>query len=355
MKSVIHVITTISRGGAENQLLVLAKEQIQEGFEVSVAYLKGEPELREEFENLGIKVIPDLASLRLIWQPLALRRVVAGKKCVVHAHLPRAEIVAFFVPSRFTLVVSRHNAEPFFPGAPKLFSNLISIAVTMRARSVIAISQAVKEFVIRRGEILNHSKINVVLYGYYQTLNEKTRLESPSLSFSRFGTISRLTDQKDIPTMLQALKIVKMKNTEASLSLIGAGPLQAELEALTRELGLSASVNFLGRAGKVIEYLRGLDAFILTSKYEGFGLVLLEAMDAGVPIVASRASAIPEVLGHDFPGLCEPGNHNDFASKLLRLSDPSYRDLFLQMQEVRLQMFDAPTMSMKITNAYYNQ
>jgi glycosyltransferase involved in cell wall biosynthesis len=352
---VIHVITTISRGGAENQLLVLAKEQIKEGFEVRVAYLKGEPELREEFENLGIKVISDLASVGLIWQPLVLRRVVARKKCVVHAHLPRAEIVAFFVPSRITFVVSRHNAEPFFPGAPKVFSNLLSIAVTMRARSVIAISQAVKEFIIKRGEILNHSKIKVVLYGYYQTINQKTRLESPSLSSSRFGTISRFTEQKDIPTMLQALKEVRMKNTDASLSLVGAGPLQDALEALTRELGLWGSVNFLGRTDKVIEYLRGLDAFILTSKYEGFGLVLLEAMDAGVPIVASRTASIPEVLGNDFPGLCEPGDYNDFASKLMRLSDPNYRDLFLHMQEVRLQMFDATTMSMRINHSYYTQ
>jgi glycosyltransferase involved in cell wall biosynthesis len=354
LKPVIHVITTINRGGAENQLLVLVKQQIQEGLEVAVAYLKGTPELRNEFENLGVEVISDLALVGLIRQPLALRKIVAGKRYIVHAHLPRAEIVSFFVPSKFTLVVSRHNAEPFFPGAPKWISNALSIAVTLRARKVVAISRAVKEFIIQRGEILNQSKINVVLYGYHQIIDKEIRFGSPSLSISRFGTISRLTEQKDIPTMLRTLERIKLKNPEVTLDLVGSGPLKARLERLTKELGLWESVNFLGRTDKVIEYLRGLDAFILTSKYEGFGLVLLEAMDAGIPIVASRTSAIPEVLGDDFPGLCEPGDHNEFASKILRLSEPNYRKLFLQMQEVRLQMFDAPTMSAKIRNAYYS-
>ena len=68
MKKVIHVITTVSRGGAENQLLILAREQISNGWQVSVIYLKDKPELIEEFRIIGVEVIIDCASKSVIRQ-----------------------------------------------------------------------------------------------------------------------------------------------------------------------------------------------------------------------------------------------------------------------------------------------
>ena len=81
--------------------------------------------------------------------------------------------------------------------------------------------------------------------------------------------------------------------------------------------------------------------------------MLLEAIDAGIPIVASRNSAIPEVLGRDFPGLCETESYSDFAEKIIRLLNPDYRQLVLQHQEKRLPLFDASKMGEKIRNIYF--
>ena len=67
MIKVLHVITTINRGGAENQLLVLVREQIKSGMEVSVLYLKGDPELEQDFSNAGAKVLHDIANHQFIW------------------------------------------------------------------------------------------------------------------------------------------------------------------------------------------------------------------------------------------------------------------------------------------------
>jgi glycosyltransferase involved in cell wall biosynthesis len=131
--------------------------------------------------------------------------------------------------------------------------------------------------------------------------------------------------------------------------------LESQLKALSIELGLENSVHFLGRTDKIIEFLSGLDVFLLTSKYEGFGLVLLEAMDAGIPIIASRNSAIPEVLGTDFPNLCETGNDEEFAEKILRLNDLEYRSTVLALQANRLVIFDAPSMARKIYEVYFGE
>lgn len=347
-----HLITTISRGGAENQLLILVKEQIKQGLEVHVVYLKGEPELRNDFESSGAMVHSDLSKLFPLFQPIRFRSLIKGKNAIVHAHLPRAELVALFTCTKFKFFVSRHNAEPFFPGAPIGISNILSRFVEMRSSKIIAISNAVKDFLVSRGEVSHLENIEVVHYGYHLQNEGKVPKANSTDEILKLGTISRLTLQKDIPTMLSAFLEYKARARASSLSILGAGTLNFELQQISKQMGIEESVFFLGRSPLIFDFLSGLDAFILTSKYEGFGMVLLEAMDAGIPVIASRNSAIPEVLGDDFPGLCTTGDSKDFCQKIELLNDPTYRKMILDKQSKRLKLFDAETMSQKINKIY---
>ena len=352
MKTVFHLITTINRGGAENQLLVLVREQVKLGMQVHVIYLKGEPELETEFNLIGARLHHQLAKKLPIFQPFALRKIIGDECPIVHAHLPRAELISFFTPKKFKLVTSRHNAEPFFPGAPKFISNLLARLVEMRASKIIAISEAVKSYLYSRGEVRNAKKIEVVLYGY-QTFFSRSEVQRKTYSSdTRIGTISRLSDQKDIPTMLLAFKYFRINHPTATLSILGSGPLENQLKELVRHSDLEQWVIFRGRSSKVYEFLSDLDIFILTSKYEGFGMVLLEAMDAGVPIVASNNSAIPEVLGKSFLGLCDTGDSTDFATKLDSMCDPKFRLSILNQQKSRIKLFEAEIMCKKINAVY---
>ena len=156
MKAVFHLITTINRGGAENQLLILVKEQIRQGFEVHIVFLKGEPELGSDFGKAGALVHPELARVSLLFQTFKFRKIIKGANAIVHAHLPRAELVALLTFTRFKFIASRHNAEPFFPGAPKIISNLLSRLVELRSERIIAISNAVRDFLVGRGEVSPH-------------------------------------------------------------------------------------------------------------------------------------------------------------------------------------------------------
>ena len=353
MTSVLHLITTIKRGGAENQLLVLVKEQVRSGFEVHVAYLKDEPELIQDFQEAGAVVHHELIGLKPYFQPFALRKLLLKESFILHAHLPRAELVALFCPATFTLITSRHNAEPFFSGAPKFLSNALAQLVSYRAKAVIAISSAVKEYLLEQGEIKDMKKVKVVLYGYVSHLDSASVTKSFSGKIYNIGTISRLTDQKDIPTMLSAFKEYLATEPMARLFILGEGPLEKQLKALCSRMFAENKVNFLGRSPKIYEFLEQLDAFVLTSKYEGFGMVLLEAMDAGVPIVASRNSAIPEVLGVNFPGLCQTGNSSDFRAKIEMLNFKEYRQSILNQQKERLAIFDSSVMERKISSVYF--
>jgi glycosyltransferase involved in cell wall biosynthesis len=349
---VLHLITTIKRGGAENQLLILVREQIKLGLEVHIAFLKEDPELLLDFEALGAHVHSELSTRSIFTQPLHLRKIIRWNNPVIHAHLPRAELVALFTPKKFKMIVSRHNTEPFFPKGPRIVSGLLSNLVSLRSNSVIAISEAVKRELLDSNEISNTSKIQVVAYGYVQKGIKSQNIMKEDVGLLKLGTISRLTAQKDLPTMLRAFAEVKKMGQGATLSIAGAGDLESTLKKSAESMGIAKEVSFVGRIKNPLEFLGTLDIFLLTSIYEGFGLVLLEAMDAGVPIVASRTSAIPEVLGPDFPGLCEPGDYLDFARKMLMLNDPIYKRRVLEIQRVRLNMFSASQMAKAINDIY---
>lgn len=328
------------------------KEQVKQGLKVHIVFLKGEPELESDFVKVGAFVHPELTYTTPLFQPIKFRKIIKGKNAIVHAHLPRAELVALLTFTRFKFIASRHNSEPFFPGAPKIISNALSRLVELRSDRVIAISNAVRNFLVDRGEVSQPNNIEVVYYGYQRQMNRVSDTFVSKERILKLGTISRLTEQKDIPTLISAFRMYKKELHDSSLSILGAGPLENELRESTEEMGIAESVKFLGRSSLIYGFLNELDAFILTSKYEGFGMVLLEAMDSGIPIVASHNSAIPEVLGDDFPGLCTTGDSREFFEKIIKLNDPVYRKLVLDKQLERLELFKAGPMARKIREVY---
>ena len=99
-------------------------------------------------------------------------------------------------------------------------------------------------------------------------------------------------------------------------------------------------------------FLFSIETFVLTSRYEGFGLVLLEALRAGLPVVAANNSAIPEVLGSNHSGLCETGNVQMFAQRILDTFNPEMRKHSIDQGQQRLEMFSAFGMNRKMNEVY---
>jgi len=118
--------------------------------------------------------------------------------------------------------------------------------------------------------------------------------------------VGRLTEQKGHTYLLDAFAQVMRVLPAARLLVIGDGELRPTLERRATRLGLHGSVIFTGRREDVPRLMMALDVLALPSLWEGFGLVLLEAMAAGKPIVASRVSAIPEIVADGETGLLVP-------------------------------------------------
>lgn len=352
-RNVFHVITTISRGGAENQLLTLARHQVKNGNNVYIIYLKGVPELLSEFERSGVHVIDSLAGNSFLKQIKVFSKFDFLPGSIIHAHLPRAELMCYLSRTKSPYVVSRHNSEAFFPKAPKKFSIFLSRKIIGNASKVIAISEAVSNFIKVSGEIRKKDldKLQVIYYGAekidFQTRGQKLTHQGHFV----FGSAARLTEQKDIPTLLRGFKILLKTYPDSRLKIAGDGPLKAQLVDFSSKLRIESKVDWLGAVSDMDAFYSSINCFILSSKYEGFGLVLLEALEYSLPIVATRTTSIPEVIGNGGI-LFEVGNPYDLAQCVRKAVGTKFEKAIQLNSASALTKFSIESTTSKINQIY---
>lgn len=132
-----------------------------------------------------------------------------------------------------------------------------------------------------------------------------------------FGNIARLALNKDHASLIKAFSLVKKDAPNTKLVIVGDGDLESELKALVKSLGLCDDVLFTGFLANGFRYMKAFDCFVLSSTQEAFGRVLLEAMLAKRPIIATRVHGIPEVVG-DAGTLINPRDPNTLANAMLK-------------------------------------
>lgn len=353
MLRILHIITTIERGGAENQLLTLIRCQVSQDMRVSVAFLKGQPQLESELLALGVRIF-NITNAPITKQVVLIHKISKLGFDLVHTHLPRSEVLFALAFSTVPWITTRHNAEPFLPNSPSIISSVLSRIVLFRCSAIVAISDAVKKFLLESHEVGVASKLQVIYYGYSSRktieLSVPSKLEVHDVI--RLVTVSRLVPQKDIETMLYACKILKEKGLVFNLKIIGEGYLKFELQNLSRELELEHHVEFIGRITDPAKVLSNSDIFLLTSLYEGFGLVLLEAMQAKLPMVVCANEAVVEVLGKNYYGLTRVKDKEAIAMKIISLLRPELREEVISYLSSRLAKFSPELMSNNISILY---
>ena len=367
--TILHVITTIDRGGAENHLCELAKAQARAGNTVVVVYLKGRAYWRDTLESVGV-VCRGLEIRRYRdWSAVArLRRIIneVGPD-IVHAHLPPAEVyarLALLYSSGPTLIISKHNDTDFIPGKSPIVrkaGNVIGRWVASAAARVICISQASASRV-QRTHMAPAEKVNIVYYGLdtrpFEVVPEETvralRAGFGSADTLVIGTIARMVEQKRLDILLSSFAEFRRSRAQSTrLVIVGTGPLEADLRRLAVELDIEDACIWVGFREDIPALLQSFDIFALTSLWEGFGLVLLEAMAAGTPVVASCISALPEVVADHQTGLLVPPlDVAGFADAFRLLDDSSLRKRMGVAGRERARQFSLHDVN-RLTNAVY--
>jgi len=194
---------------------------------------------------------------------------------------------------RVPYVSTRHNDDRYLLG-PFRF---IDRAFARPARRLIAISDAVRRFLEQAGH--SPEKLVTVHYGLDAAPSTPSQITPEAAGIPEnvplLLAVGRLIAQKDHATLLRAFARVHGRHPEARLAVLGSGPLEEETRAVVDELGLNDAVVLPGRQ-EPGDWLTRADVFVHTSRWEGFGIVLLEAMLASLPIVATSVSAVPEVV-----------------------------------------------------------
>jgi glycosyltransferase involved in cell wall biosynthesis len=357
---ILHVITTLERGGAENQLNLLVKMQASHGHIVQIAYLKGRDELAENLNKNNVSVLRLLTGRNFLIQVVKLKLYLRKNQFdVIHAHLPQAELVVRFSSNKKSKVfVTRHFGGQFHPKLPLKISSFLGRIASKKAISVIAISRSVKKILIENDETYNPNLIKVIYYGFSadEFFNGSTgaqfNLKKNNSGILTIGCISRLSPEKDLETVLKALHEAKNKIRKLHLYLAGEGSEKKKLMELTVELGIENEVTFLGKISNVASFLQNVDLLVLSSKFEGFGMVLLEAMATHTRIVAAKNSGIEEVIGNNGAGMFfETSNYEDLNSKIY-LSLTKIGSEFVDKQNIQLQIFSAEKMFNEMEKIY---
>ena len=312
---VLHVHRIGGIGGSERHLLTLLPALRERGVDVSFLGLDDPSRAPDPFYEALAVPYERLKAPRDLDPALAWRvRRAARRADLVHTHLVHADVYGAFGARR--LVSTKHNDDPFRTGAFRF----VERALARRATRIIAITESLARFQVERVG-LPAAKVEVIHYG----LDDLPQAwgENPPDPLSPDARlvlcICRLEPQKGVDVAIRALREIP----GAQLVVLGEGPQRGELEQLARELDVP--VYLPGRVPDVAAWLRRADLLVHPVRWEGFGLALLEAMLASLPVVATKVSSIPEIVVEGETGLLiPPDDPGALAAAVNRvLADPS--------------------------------
>lgn len=328
---VVHLSKVTGIAGSEGHLLRLLPGLISHGCDAHLLMLEDPRQPVDHFcDQLAAHGVPvERLRIRSHLDPKLpgeiTRRLEALKPDLAHTHLLHGDVYGLAAAKRagvkYTLS-SRHNDDKFRRQPLIRWLNLWAMR---HADRVIAISHALARFV-RDVEGIDQPKIVTVHYGLDAPPVDAgaCRRARAELGYDDhqpvIGMFGRLIHQKGVDVLLDAWPAVLQAHPDARLLIVGAGPDRSALEAQATKLGIKQSARFTGWVEGAARLMPACDAITVPSRWEGFGLVTLEAMGCKLPVIASRTSALPEIVAHEETGLLvPPGEPAALADAINRL------------------------------------
>ena len=321
---VLHVDSELPWRGGQNQVLLLMRRQRARGDDPQLA-APGRGALAARAAAEGFPVHP--VGMRGTWDipaVLALARVMRRiRPDVVHWHAARAHAIgamAALLAPHPARVLSRRVQLPVrrSPGSRLLYA--------LRIDRIAAISSAVRDALVQSG--INARKIDVVPSG----IDPAPARDAARRAELRAGlgcseeevvgiNVSALAAGKGHHDLMRGAAIALLRAPRLRLWIAGEGPLEEALRAERRSLGLEQEVQLLGFRADIMSLLHGADFFCLPTLHEGLGSSILEAMSAGLPVIATRVGGIPEIVEDGRTGiLVRPSDPGALADAMVEMA-----------------------------------
>lgn len=325
MAKITIFLSDLIGGGAERVMLNLASGFIKQGYLVDLVLARKEGSLLTQIPA-QIRVI-DLNAASLIRSlPALVRYLKQEQPLTLLSALEDTNIVALIAKqlarvSTSVIVTVHNNLSQESLHAPNLKRKFIPYLVPWLypwADWVVAVSQGVADDLIKLGLRSSNLKViynPIITQEYIRKLQQS--LEHPWFNEGQPPVIlgvGRLNQQKDFPTLIKAFAQVRQKQP-ARLIILGEGEERANLETLIKELGISEDVELSGFVDNPYIYMAKATVLVLSSAWEGFGNVLVEAMAAGTPVISTNCPSGPaEILANgEYGKLVTVGNKAEMA------------------------------------------
>ena len=337
MKPNILFINSITiYGGGEVWMITLIRELVKRGYKVTLV-CKKEAEIikyvdKESIEVLPIRIAGDfdpftIFKIASIYRKRKIDITIAN----VGKDIRLAGLAAKFVSD--ISVIALHQVDR------KIKNNWrYRFTYDSLADLIVVNSFATKNTLLKSTPWLLDKKIKVVHHGIdlnkFSELNTIDLREQLGLSENDFiiGFVGRLSIQKGIKYMLDAFRMVADELKNVHLVIAGTGELEGMVKEFATKFNLERKIHLLGFRNDIPALMRTFDILLLPSLWEGFGIVLIEAMASGKPIVATNASSIPEIVKDGWNGILVPPENAEAISDALKklISEPELQIKFAE-------------------------
>lgn len=310
-------------GGAEHVVTSLADELANKGNKIIIAYMTGHALVKPDNKTIQVLNLGLSSKAKLPLAYLKLRKLIRTfQPDIVHSHMFHANILSRLV--RLTvpipkLINSAHNTNEGGNTrmlAYRLTDKLCEITTNVSEEAVEAFIQ---KGATKKGRIIPlHNSISTSKFKF--SLEDRKRLRTELEIGDHVPlllAVGRLHEQKDYPNLLVAFSELLKTKPYAQLIIVGDGHLKNKLVQLAKSLDLNKSIRFLGIRNDIPSLMSAADIFVLSSAWEGFGLVVAEAMSCNRIVVATDCGGVREVVGNA-GFLVQPKNSKELSKSLLK-------------------------------------
>ena len=322
-RRVLHVINGEHYSGAERVQDLLAERLPNEGFDVGFACLKpGKFPLSRKSQGAPLYRLPMRSRLDLRTAASMARIIRRERYVLVHAHTPRSVLVGRAAAAIARVPVIYHVHSPASRDSKNRWRNWLNHwserLSLLGVRGLIPVSQSLGRHLVKSGysEKIIHAAPNGVPAPTFR------RNAIPPGPVWTLGMVALFRPRKGLEVLLDALVVLLRNKTPVRLRAVGPFETDAyeqDIKRRVRQLGLENYIEWTGFTADVPSELLGLDALVLPSLFgEGLPMVVLEAMAAGVPVVATDVEGVPEVIQHGTNGLLARANDAEDLGRCLQ-------------------------------------
>lgn len=374
---ILHIITRLVKGGAQENTLLTVLGLKDKGYNVTLVSgptygPEGEIESYARAAGVSLVIIPELVRMPDLRKDMIsfikiFNLIQRERFDIVHTHTSKAGILGRWAAGFAGVPVVVHTPHGhifhsyFGPLKTKFFHILEMISGRFCDRIITLTEECKKEHI--RFRIAPQEKFVTIHSGIrlerfinrsFDIQDIKAKLNIP-LNKKVAGTVARLEPVKGVKFLVYSATKVLNAVPDAHFLIVGDGSQRAYLEGMAKALGVEKNITFTGLAQDAARFIAIMDLFVLPSLNEGMGRVLVEAGAMAKPVVATRVSGIPELVGHRLTGiLVEPANTDELAGGIIELLlDPDKAKWMGENARLRMtDNFSADIMVDKIERLY---